>query len=265
MSTPSITSMKEAFVLTGKNAIVTGGNGGIGFGISKSLAECGANVAIFCRDMKKAENALGELKSIGGKYEAFSCDITNLASIREAVAAACKSFGNFEILVNNAGVTTNTMLFDMDEELSEWHRVVDTDLTGVVNMTYVVGKHMRDAGKGGSIINITSNAGLMINRGMFISPYSTAKAGACHFTRSMAIELKPYNIRVNAIAPGFINDGFGKGMPQEMQDALAAVQGVDRIGTVMEIGAMAVYLASPAAGFTTGAVNVVDGGYMLSC
>ena len=265
MSTPSIKSMREAFDLTGKNAIVTGGNGGIGFGIAKSLAECGADVAIFCRDMQKADHALKELKPIGGKYEAFSCDITSMAGVREAAAAAYQSFGNFEILVNNAGVTTNTMLFDMDEEISDWHRVVNTDLTGIVNMTYVVGKRMRDAGKGGSIINITSNAGLMINRGMYLSPYSTAKAAACHFTRSMAIELKPYNIRVNAIAPGFIDDGFGKNMPQAMQYAITAVQGVDRLGTVMEIGAMAVYLASPAAGFTTGAVNVVDGGYMLSC
>jgi NAD(P)-dependent dehydrogenase (short-subunit alcohol dehydrogenase family) len=265
MSTPSIKSMKEAFDLSGKSAIVTGGNGGIGFGIAKCLAECGADVAIFCRDMGKAENALKELKPIGGKYGAFSCDIVSMPNVREAVAAACRSFGDFEILVNNAGVTTNKMLFDMDEDLSDWHRVVNTDLTGIVNMTYAVGRHMRDSGKGGSIVNITSNAGLMINRGMYLSPYSTAKAAACHFTRSMAIELKPFNIRVNAIAPGFVDDGFGKNMPQPRVDEITAVQGVDRLGTIMEIGAMAVYLASPAAGFTTGAVNVVDGGYMLSC
>ena len=151
----------------------------------------------------------------------------------------------------------------MDEELSDWHQVVNTDLTGVVNMTYTVGTRMRDSGNGGNIINITSNAGFTVNRNISLSSYNTAKAAANHFTRSMAIELGSYNIRVNAIAPGYINDGFSKGIPPEREKAIINGQGVDRLGTVMEIGAMAVFLASPASGFTTGAIMVVDGGYSL--
>ena len=265
MSEPSISAMRGAFDLSGKNAIVTGGNGGLGFGVSKAFAESGANVAVFCRDMGKAAQALEELSANGGRYEAFSCDVTDIAGVRKAVGEAYASFGNIDILVNNAGVSTNMKLFDMDEELTEWRRVVDTDLTGVVNMTYAVGKRMRDSGKGGNIINITSNAGLMINRDLFLSPYSTAKAAANHFTRSMAVELGPYNIRVNAIAPGFINDGFGKNASPERDRQIFAAQAIDRRGTVMEVGALAVYLASPASGYTTGAVMVMDGGYSLSC
>ena len=184
--------------------------------------------------------------------------------MREAVEAAYQSFGSFSVLVNNAGVTSNVKLFDMDEELSVWHKVVDTDLTGVVYMTYAVGKRMRDSG-GGSIVNVTSNSGMMINRGMHLSPYSTAKAAANHFTHSMAVELGPYNIRVNAIAPGFINDGFGKMITPERAKVITDVQSIDRLGTIMEIGAIAVYLASPASGYTTGAIVTVDGGYSLSC
>ncbi|MCL1805397.1 MAG: SDR family oxidoreductase [Clostridiales bacterium] len=265
MNTPSISTMKGAFDLSGKNTIVTGGNGGLGFGVSKAFAESGANVAVLCRDMGKAAGALKELGANGGKYEAFSCDVTDMADVRKAVGEAYKSFGNIDILVNNAGVSTNTRLFDMDEELTEWHRVVDTDLTGLVNMTYVVGKRMRDSDKGGNIINVTSNAGLIINRDLFLSPYSAAKAAANHFTRSMAMELGLYGIRVNAIAPGFINDGFGKNSSPERDKQIFAAQALDRRGTAMEVGALAVYLASAASGFTTGAVMVMDGGYSLSC
>lgn len=264
MSKPGITTIKGAFDLSGKNAVVTGGNGGLGFGVSKAFAESGANVAIFCRDMEKAAKALEELKPNGGNYEAFSCDVTDMASVKAAAEKAYQSLGNIDILVNNAGVTANTKFFDMDGDLADWRQVVDTDLTGIVNMTYLIGKRMRDSGKGGSIINVTSNAGLMINRDMYISPYSTAKAAANHFTRSMAVELGRYDIRVNAIAPGFISGGFGKNASPERDKQIFAAQAVDRRGTVMEVGALAVYLASPASGYTTGAVIVMDGGYSLS-
>ncbi|MDR0469503.1 MAG: SDR family oxidoreductase, partial [Peptococcaceae bacterium] len=172
MSKPSVTTTKGIFDLAGQNAIVTGGNGGIGLGIAKCLAECGVNIAIFCRNMEKAESALIELNAIGGKHEAFSCDVTDLKNVREAVAAAYESYGNFEILVNNAGVARGKPFLDWDEELNDWYVVLNTDLNGIVHTTFEVGKRMRDAGKGGNIINITSNAGLMVNKGMNISAYS---------------------------------------------------------------------------------------------
>jgi NAD(P)-dependent dehydrogenase (short-subunit alcohol dehydrogenase family) len=262
---PAITSMKGAFDLTGKNAIVTGGNGGIGLGIATAMAQSGANVAILCRNMQKAENALKELNSIGGKYEAFPCDVTDLNSVRKAVAAVYESFGQIDILVNNAGVATNAPFLEMDDELSEYYRVIATDLNGMVNMTFEVAKRMAKAGKGGSIVNITSNAGVMVNKGMHIWPYSTAKAGANHFTHCMAVELGPHDITVNAIAPGFIRAGLTANPPPEMVKMITDQQPLDRLGEALEVGALAVFLASPAAASITGTVNLIDGGYVLSC
>jgi NAD(P)-dependent dehydrogenase (short-subunit alcohol dehydrogenase family) len=261
----AIKNMGEAFSLKGKNAVITGGNKGIGFGISTAFAQSGANVAIFCRDIAAAENAVKELAPNGGKYECFFCDVTNPSSIRDAVAKACDSFGQIDILVNNAGVASGSPFLDMDEDLSEWYRVFSTDLNGVVHMTYEVGKRMRDAKKGGAIVNISSNAGFMVNRGVSFAPYSTSKAAVNHFTRCMAVELGKYGIRVNAIAPGFTYSNFSKGMPQEAIDRFTAIMSIKRFGEPIEIGALAVYLASPAAAQVTGTIQVHDGGYMLTC
>jgi len=261
---PYITTMKNVLDLTGKNAIVTGGNGGIGLGIAKAMAECGANVAILCRNMQKAENALKQLAEFGGKYQAYSCDITDPESAAKAVDAACKDFGDFEILVNNSGVAGGGKLLDLPSNLPGWRETVDTDLVGVFQMTYEVGKRMRDAGKGGSIINITSNAGSTVNRGLPLAPYAAAKAGGNRFTKSMAVELAEHNIRVNAIAPGFIRAGFGENPPPSMYEMIDAQQPLKRMGEAIEIGALAVFLASPAAAHITGEVITVDGGYTLT-
>ncbi|MCL2226650.1 MAG: SDR family oxidoreductase [Oscillospiraceae bacterium] len=262
---PYIETMKGAFDLKGKSAIVTGGNGGIGLGIAKALAECGANIAIFCRNMDKAKVALEELSEYGGKYKAFSCDIVDMKSCIAAAEAAFKEFGNIEILVNNSGVASAGKFLDMDETLKDWKFVIDTDLTGVAHVTYAVGRLMRDAGKGGSIINITSNAGSIVNKGIGMSPYSVAKAGANHFTRCMAVEFGEHDIRVNAIAPGFTRAGFGANPHPMMLEMVKAQQPLKRMGEAIEIGSLTVFLASPASAHMTGEVITVDGGYTLSC
>ena len=260
---PFITSMKQAFDISGKTAIVTGGNGGIGLGIAKALAECGVNIAILCRNMDKAKNALEELKQFGGKYQAFSCDLLNPESVKEAVDGAIAAFGDIDILVNNSGVAAGGYILDQDRNLSDWHFVLNTDLTGMAQMTWEVGNRMRAAGKGGAIVNITSNAGAIVNKGLTISPYAVAKAGANHFTRCMAIELGQYDIRVNAIAPGFIHAGFGADPPPMMYDLVNEQQANKRLGEAIEIGATVVFLASPAAAMITGEVLTVDSGYCL--
>lgn len=262
---PSITNMADAFSLKGKKAIITGGNRGLGFGIASAFAQSGADVAILCRDIGKAQEAIAELRQYGGRCESFSCDITSLPSIREAVAQVYDMFGNIDILVNNAGVSCVSELLDMDEELSDWYTVLNTDLNGTVQMTYVVGKRMRDAGKGGCIINVTSNAAFIVNKTQAMSPYSCAKAAANHFTHCMAVELGKYNIRVNAIAPGFTNSELSKFIPKDMFDYINNQMPLGRFGEPIEIGALAVYLASPAAAQVTGTVQVIDGGYILSC
>lgn len=260
-----IKNMQDAFSLKGKNVIITGGNRGLGFGIASAMAQVGANIAILCRDSKKAAEALDELSVYGGKYESFSCDVTSLPSVREAVAKVFDSFGNIDILVNNAGVSCVNELLDMDEELSDWYYVLNTDLNGTVHMTYEVGKRMRDAGKGGCIINVTSNAAFIVNKTQPMSPYSASKAAANHFTKCMANELGKYNIRCNAIAPGFTNTELSRHIPPDMFDYINNQMPLGRFGEPIEIGALAVYLASPAAAQITGTVTVIDGGYILSC
>ena len=257
--------MKNAFDLTGKNAVITGGNRGLGFGIATAMAQVGANIAILCRDGKKAEEALAELSQYGGKYESFSCDVTDLESVRCAVGQVCDSFGHIDILVNNAGVSCVNELLDMDDKLSDWYHVLNTDLNGTVHMTYEVGKRMRDAGLGGCIINVTSNAAFIVNKTQAMSPYSASKAAANHFTKCMAVELGKYNIRCNAIAPGFTNTELSRHIPPDMFDYINNQMPLGRFGEPIEIGALAVYLASPAAAQVTGTVQVIDGGYILSC
>lgn len=262
---PPITSIANAFDLKEKNALITGGNRGLGLGIAHAMAQSGANIAIFCRDGAKAKDAVAELSPNGGKYESFSCDITDRTSVRKAVAKAYGSFGDFDILVNNAGIACFNELLNMDEDLSDWYNVLNTDLNGTVHMTYEVGKRMRDAGKGGSIINITSNAAFIVNKTQPMSPYSSAKAAANHFTRCMAVELGKHDIRVNAIAPGFTNSELSKFIPKDEFAYIINQMPARRFGEPIEVGAMAVYLASPASAQVTGAILVIDGGYMLSC
>ena len=260
-----ITTMKGAFDLTGKNVIVTGGNRGLGFGIADAMAQVGANIAIFCRDAAKAAEALEALKPYGIKCKSYSCDVTSLPSVRAAVAAAYADFGNIDILVNNAGVSCTKALLDMDEDLTDWYKVINTDLNGCVHMTYEVAKRMRDAGKGGCIVNVTSNAGFMVNHGQPMSPYSSAKAAMNHFTHCMACELAPYDIRVNGIAPGFTNSELSQHIPPENMSYITTQTLAGRFGEPIEVGALAVYLASPAAAQVTGTAQVIDGGYMLRC
>lgn len=262
---PPITSMERAFDLKGKNALITGGNRGLGLGIAIAMSQSGADIAIFCRDSAKANEALAKLEPYGGKYESYFCDIKDIKSVRDAVAEGYKSFSNFDILVNNAGISCFNEFLNMDEDLTDWYDVVNTNLNGTVHMTYEVGKRMRDGGKGGSIINITSNAAFIVNKTQPMSPYHSAKAATNHFTRCMAVELGKYDIRVNAIAPGFTHSELSKFIPKDEFAYIINQMPARRFGEPIEVGAMAVYLASPASAQVTGAVLVIDGGYMLSC
>ena len=259
----AITSMKDAFMLSGKTAIITGGNGGIGLGIAHAMAEMGANIAILCRNMEKAASALDQLRPYGGRYEAYPCDITQSQSVAAAVEAVWKDLGDVEILVNNSGVAGGGKLLDADPDLSAWRQVIETDLVGMMQVTHEAGKRMRDAGKGGSIINITSNTGAIVNRGGFLAVYGAAKAGANYFTKSMAVELGEFNIRVNAIAPGYTRAGLGANPGEYLYKLVEAQQPLKRLGEAIEIGALAVFLASPAAAHITGEIITIDGGYTL--
>ncbi|MCL1835381.1 MAG: SDR family oxidoreductase [Oscillospiraceae bacterium] len=259
-----ITSMENAFSLAGKTAIVTGGNRGIGLGISTALAHHGANVAILCRDGDSAAGVVADFSGkYAGRFKHYHCDITNFDSCKAAVEGVIGDFGAINILVNNAGAGFGGDLLDMDDDLSMWFGAFDLDLHGAVRMCYLVGKHMRDAGNGGRVINITSNAGNIVNKPFPLTPYSCAKAALNRLTKCLGNDWAKYGIRVNAIAPGYTHSNMSDNMPQEAQQMLIDKIPVGRFGEAVEIGALAVYLASDASDIMTGVVLTADGGYSL--
>ena len=260
-----ITSMENAFSLSGKTAIVTGGNRGIGLGITTALAHHGANVAILCRNEASANDVIAELSGkYSGKFKHFRCDITNFDECKTAVQDAIIEFGTINILVNNAGAGFGGELLNMDEDLTDWFNCFNLDLHGAVRMTYLVGKHMRDGGNGGRIINITSNAGAIVNKPFPLTSYSCAKASLNQLTKCLAHEMAKHDIRVNAIAPGYTFSDMSKNMGDEGQKMLTDKIPIGRFGEAIEIGALAVYLASDASDVMTGVVLTADGGYSLA-
>ena len=157
-----IDSMKNAFCLKDKVAIITGGDTGIGFGIATAMAEQGANIAIFCRRQDRAEDALQKLAPLGGTYKWYKTDITDYDNCKASVDAVVADFGTVDILVNNGGVAAMGNILEYGEDLKEWFHCIDVDLNGAFRLCYLVGKIMREKGKG-KVINVTSNSGEMCN------------------------------------------------------------------------------------------------------
>ncbi|MBR3245261.1 MAG: SDR family oxidoreductase [Parasporobacterium sp.] len=260
-----ISNMQGAFCIKGKNAIVTGGNRGIGFGIAKAFAEQGANVGIMCRnEASGAEKAKLLSDMYGVKACCYKLDVTDMENCKSAVASFVNDFGSIDILVNNAGVAVAGELLDMDEDLTDWFHCINVDLNGAMRMCYVVGKHMREAGKGGKVINITSNSGAIINKPLTFPPYHAAKAALNHLTRDLAVEWGKYGINVNAIAPGYTNTDLMNNMPEEEKEQTIAKMPSGRFGETSELGAVAVFLASEASNMITGVIVTADGGYSLA-
>ena len=260
-----ITSMEGAFSLKSKNAVVTGGNKGLGLGIVTAYAQQGANIAILARDEVSGNTVVADLTAkYGGKYAFYKTDVTDYENCKASVSAIIADFGNIDILVNNAGIAATGKFLEMSEDLADWYHCINVDLNGAARMTYLVGRHMRDAGKGGRIINISSNAGEMCNKPNSMTPYSVAKAGLNRFTKCMAFELAEYGIRVNAIAPGYTYSNLSKAMDEELMNTLMEKIPAGRFGQAIEIGALATYLASDASDILTGTVITIDGGYSLA-
>jgi NAD(P)-dependent dehydrogenase (short-subunit alcohol dehydrogenase family) len=261
-STP-MAGMNGAYNVSGKNVVVTGGNRGIGRGITQAFAESGANVAILCRNLDSGKKTVTEIEKLGGRYTAIQCDVADIASVKTAAAEVFKFFENVDVLVNNAGVATN-LPFLSEEGLSEWHRVINTDLHGPANVVHEIAPKMVEAGKGGVIINITSVGGQRVTNSKYHhnAPYNASKAGLDIFSRYLAVVLGDHGIRVNSIAPGPIHSDLDKDLPPSFLEIVENELPAHRFGEPIEIGALCVYMASPAGAMVTGVNWAFDGGLL---
>lgn len=252
--------MLASFDLTGRVAIVTGGNGGIGRGIAIGLAEAGAAVAILGRNDEKNQRVLSELKAIGVPAMAVKIDLTDRAALQPAFNRVESELGPVSILVNNAG---NVSLSGgvLHEKPEDWDNVIETQLNAVFLLSKLAAASMLSR-KAGKIINIGSMYSYF-GSGL-IPSYSAAKGAIVQLTKSMAIELAPHNIQVNAIAPGWIEtDMTAPVRTMPLNDEILSRTPAARWGQPEEIAGTAVYLASHASDFVTGETIRVDGGYAI--
>jgi NAD(P)-dependent dehydrogenase (short-subunit alcohol dehydrogenase family) len=246
------------FDLSGRIAIVTGGNQGIGFGIAQGLAGAGATVVIANRRAAEGQKAAESLRQEGYKAIAIPTDVSQKASIAAMVKEVLKQFRKIDILVNNAGVIIRKPLEDFEEE--EWDTIHNTNLRGLFFCCQLVGREMIKRKKG-KIINISSILSQITQSGRGV--YATAKAGVSHLTRCLAMEWSRYNINVNAIGPGLtitpINEKYFKDNPDDLKKILEGIP-IGREAYPRDYAGTAVFLASDASDYITGQTLLVDGG-----
>jgi len=251
----------KLFDLTGKVALVTGGNGGIGLGMAQGMASCGASIMITGRNAAKAEPALASLRALGVIAEFLPADVTRKAECVRLVADTVGTFGQLDILVNNAGTAIRKMPQDYTEE--EWHEVLDTNLTSAFLCSQAAYAPMKAAG-GGKMINIGSMMSLF--GAPYAVPYASSKGGIVQMTRSMATAWAGDNIQVNAVLPGWIDTDLTRRARQQVSGLHERVEGrtpAGRWGTPHDMAGIAAFLASPASDFVTGTAIPVDGGYSV--
>ena len=248
------------FDLTGKAALVTGGSRGLGRAIALAFAGQGADVAVNYRgNAEAAEEVATQIRGMGRRAVAIQGDTSAGRQACEAIVkAAIDEFGTVDILVNNAGITRDNLLMRMDE--ADWNDVLATNLSGPFWMTRAIARPMLKA-RSGRIINMSSAAGRMGNPGQ--ANYAAAKAGLIGLTKTTARELASRGITCNALAPGLIETELTADMPAAATEALTSMTPLGYIGSVDDVAAAAVYLASDEARYITGQVLGVDGGIVM--
>ena len=253
-------SIMDKFSLRGKVALVTGGNRGIGRAIALGFAEAGAAIAIVARDEEKSEETLAELHRRGADAIAVKTDVTRRGDLEAMLTTVTRRLGPVDALVNNAGIGLHADALTMGD--SEWRRVFDINLDAVLMASQIVGRQMA-ARKTGSIINIGSISGFIVNRPQWHSPYAVSKAAVHHLTKSLAAEWANKRVRVNAIAPGYVKTEIASTEYEDYRHYWKDEVPMQRYATPDEIAPTALLLASDAGSFITGSILVVDGGYTL--
>ena len=247
------------FDLTGRVAIVTGANRGIGFGMARGLARAGARIVVAARDEVRSEQAVGELRALGAEACAVKVDVTDERSVESLVAQALERYARLDILVNNAGINIRKPADRL--ALDEWRQVMDTNLTSAFLCARAAHPHMQRAG-GGKIVNIGSMMSLF--GAAFAPAYGASKGGIVQLTKSLAVAWAADNIQVNAVLPGWVDTDLTRNARQViagLNESVLARSPSGRWGRIEDFEGIAVFLASPASGFITGAAIPVDGGY----
>jgi NAD(P)-dependent dehydrogenase (short-subunit alcohol dehydrogenase family) len=251
----------EKFRLGGKTAVVTGGAQGIGLACVEALAEAGARVVIADRDTKLAETAKADLKKKGFDTEIVDMDVTDSKRVTEVADQLASRHGKVDILVNNAGIArSETPAETVADE--HWLDVLDVNLNGTFWCCRAFGRHMLRA-KTGTIVNVGSMSGFIVNKPQEQCYYNASKAAVHHLTKSLAAEWGARGVRVNAVAPTYVEtplNAFVKSNPK-MYDAWIGGTPMARLGQVEEIASVVLFLASDAASLMTGSIVLVDGGY----
>lgn len=249
-------TINEKLDFTGKTVIVTGGYRGIGLGITKSFVQAGANVAICGRNAQAGEAVAKELREGGADCRFYAADVTKCDDIERFVDAVVKDFGKIDVLINNAGITDHTPSEKVTEEA--YDRLMNTNLKGAFFMSNAVAKHMIADKIKGSIVIISSMSAFVVNIPQRQAIYNMSKAALCAMTQSMAVEWAEHGIRVNAICPGYI---LTEMHVAELSDKWLSMTPMGHFGETEDVGALALFLASDAASYMTGAKVMIDGGY----
>jgi 3-oxoacyl-[acyl-carrier protein] reductase len=241
-----------------KTALVTGASQGIGEAIAKLLARQGARVVVAARNEEKLKSLAAYIDAGGGCARPLALDVSQPETFGERLKSLPADFGEIDILVNNAGITADNLLARMS--LDDWERVLRTNLTGAFALSKEVIRGMMKR-RWGRIVNVSSVVGMMGNAGQ--ANYAASKAGLIGFTKSLARELGSRNITVNVVAPGYVETAMTEALPEASKEALTGSIALKRLGTVNDVAAAVLFLASEEAGYITGHTLNVSGGLYI--